>query len=144
MLILLKSKRAQDFYNSFIATKSGAKVHSLEEHHIFPINSIAGKKIIKDTNESKFNDIINNIGNIALLTKETNNNKIKSNNPSKYIKEFEDEYKKAGKLKEFYKIMQSQFISKEMIECLKNDDFFKFIFLRTKKLLNHIENLTNI
>lgn len=140
MILLLKSKGAKDFYNGLIPVKSGAHAHTLEEHHIFPKNSKIGKQITSSYASTVLNDIINNIANIGLLTSETNNS-IKSKNPSVYILAFENDYKNAGKHAEFLEIMQSQFISQEMIEMLKKDDFDLFIRARTKALYHQIEKL---
>jgi hypothetical protein len=144
MLLLLKSKHARDFYNGLIPVKSTTTQFTLEEHHIFPDNSVIGKQIKQKYAEHRQNDIINNIANIALLTKETNNNRIKAKNPSEYIKMFEQEYQQHGKIDEFYSIMESQFISKEMIEKLKLDDFEAFMYLRTQELLKQINMLCDL
>ncbi len=143
IILLLKSNHAKDFYNGFKPSRSISGKNKLEEHHIFPKKSILGKKIIKQFENHKYEDIINNIANIALLTKETNNSKIGSKLPSEYINEFEVEYKKAGKIDEFIAIMKSQFINENMIQLLKNDDFEGFMTERTKMLYNQIEKLCN-
>ena len=67
------------------------------------------------------------------------NRKIHSKNPSIYINDILKEYK--GKEPIFYAIMESQFINKEMIEFLKNDDFNAFIKARTTLLLEQINFL---
>jgi len=144
MLLLLKSMNARDFYNGLVPPKNAATPYSLEEHHIFPDNSSIGKLIKKKYNDHRYNDIINNIANIALLTKDTNNNRIKAKNPSEYITTFEQEYQQQGKIEEFYSIMESQFITKEMIEKLKRDDFEGFIYLRTQELLIQINMLCDL
>jgi len=144
MLLLLKSKNARDFYNGLIPAKNAISKYTLEEHHIFPDNSVAGKQIKKKYSDHRLSDIINNIANIALLTKETNNNLIKAKNPSDYILTFEKEYQQQGKLEEFYSILDSQFISRDMVEMLKEDNFDAFIFSRTKELLKQIEKLCEI
>lgn len=141
MLLLLKSRNARDFYNGLVPAKNAPTNYSLEEHHIFPDNSVLGKHIKEKYKDHKYNDIINNIANIALLTKETNNNLIKAKNPGEYIKNIEEEYVKAGKRDEFYAIMDSQFITQDMINKLKADDFEGFIFDRTKELVKQIGKL---
>ena len=103
-----------------------------------------GKEVVKKYENHKYNDIINNIANIALITKETNNNRIGSELPSVYITNFEKEYKDLNEYGEFIKIMESQFISPAMIELLKNDDFDGFIVERTKLLHQHIEELCKV
>ena len=143
LLLLLKSNNALDFYNGLIATKSGASAYRLEEHHIFPKKSSLGKSIAEKYKDHRYSDIINNIANISLITKETNNKRIKNKPPSEYINTFQKEYKQANKDNEFIEIMESQFISKEMIELLKKDDFDNFIIARTKILYKHIEELCN-
>lgn len=144
MLLLLKSRNARDFYNGLVPAKNATTQYTLEEHHIFPDNSSIGKLIKKKYSDHRYNDIINNIANIALLTKETNNNRIKAKNPSEYITAFEQEYEQQGKINEFYSILESQFITKEMVEKLKGDDFEGFIYLRTQELLKQINFLCDL
>lgn len=144
MLLLLKSKKAQDFYNGLVAVKSGAAAHRLEEHHIFPKNSTIGKSISTRFKDHRYNDIINNVANMSLLTKETNNKRIKNKPPSVYILDFENQYKAQGKYEEFLNIMKSQFITPVMIELLKNDQFEEFIVARTIQLHNQIEALCKV
>ncbi len=141
MLLLLKSKGAKDFYNGFTPLKSVSNENKLEEHHIFPKNSKIGKEIVKKYENDKYDDIINNISNIALITKKTNNQKIGSKPPSEYITDFENEYKIANKHNEFIQIMETQFISVDMIEMLKKDDFENFIVARTKLIYEKLELL---
>ncbi len=143
IILLLKSNHAKDFYNGFKPSRSVSGKNKLEEHHIFPKKSTLGKQIVKRFENHKYDDIINNIANIALLTKETNNNKIGSKLPSEYITDFEEEYKNAGKEDEFIEIMKSQFIDENMIELLKNDDFDAFMVERSKLLYNQVEKLCN-
>lgn len=144
MLLLLKSKSAKDFYNGFIPLKDVINENKLEEHHIFPKRSSLGKEISKRYENHKYDDIINNIANVALITKETNNKWIGSKLPSIYISDFEKEYKEANKYGEFIEIMESQFITPDMIELLKKDDFDEFIIARTKLLHQKIEELCKI
>jgi hypothetical protein len=144
MLLLLKSKDARDFYNGLIAAKKAPISYSLEEHHIFPDNSVIGKQIKEKYKDHKYNEIINNIANIALLTKETNGGRIRAKKPSQYITTFLSEYEQAGKLEEFYAIMESQFITKSMIKKLEADDFEGFILERTQELVKHINALTRL
>jgi hypothetical protein len=144
MLLLLKTKNARDFYNGLVPAKNATIQYTLEEHHIFPDNSVIGKQIKQRYADHRYNDIINNIANIALLTKETNNNRIKAKKPSEYIAAFEKEYQQQGKLNEFHKILESQFITNGMIEKLKADDFEGFIYLRTQELLNQINTLCEL
>lgn len=143
-LQLLKSREAKDFYSGFPPSKSGASAHLLEEHHIFPKSSKMGKDIIKRYAETTTPEVINNIANIALLTKETNGSRIRAKNPGEYILQFEEDYKKAKKLDQFYEIMQSQFITKKMIELLKADDFEGFMKARTLELKTQIDSLCKI
>lgn len=144
LLLLLKSEKAKDFYNGLVAVKSGASAHRLEEHHIFPKNSTLGKEIPEKYKNHRYNDIINNVANISLITKETNNKRINNKLPSVYIADFEQQYKDANKYEEFLNIMASQFISPNMIEMLKKDEFENFIFARTTLLYKQIENLCKI
>tara|TARA_B110000046_G_C13024273_1_gene412961 strand:- start:5537 stop:7375 length:1839 start_codon:yes stop_codon:yes gene_type:complete len=144
LLLLLKSKKAQDFYNGLVAVKSGASAHRLEEHHIFPKNSTLGKEMAEKYKDHRYNDIINNVANISLITKETNNKRISNKLPSVYIADFEQHYKDANKYEEFLSIMASQFISPNMIEMLKKDEFENFIIARTTLLYKQIEKLCKI
>ena len=144
LLLLLKSEKAQDFYNGLVAVKSGASAHRLEEHHIFPKNSTLGKEIPEKYKDHRYNDIINNVANISLITKETNNKRISNKLPSVYIADFEQQYKDANKYEEFLSIMASQFISPNMIEMLKKDEFENFIIARTTLLYKQIEKLCKI
>ena len=86
-------------------------------------------------------EIIDNIANISLITKITNNKRISNRLPSEYIVEFENDYKSKGKHSEFVEIMNSQFISEDMIQILKEDKFEEFIILRTKLIYDKIEEL---
>jgi hypothetical protein len=144
LLLLLKSEKAQDFYNGLVAVKSGASAHRLEEHHIFPKNSSLGKEMAEKYKDHRYNDIINNVANISLITKETNNKRISNKLPSVYIADFEQQYKDANKYEEFLSIMASQFISPNMIEMLKKDEFENFIIARTTLLYKQIEKLCKI
>lgn len=131
-------------YNGFTPLIDAANGNKLEEHHIFPKNSKLGKAISEKYENHKYNDIINNIANITLITKETNNKRISSRLPSDYISDFENQYREAGKYEEFIEIMDSQFISKEMVGMLKEDKFEEFILARTELLRKEIEELCSI
>lgn len=144
MLLLLKSRNARDFYNGLVPAKNATIQYTLEEHHIFPDNSAIGKQIKQKYSDHRYNDIINNIANIALLTKETNNSRIKAKKPSEYITAFEQEYQQQGKISEFNSIMESQFITSNMITMLKADDFEGFMYLRTQELLKQINMLCDL
>ena len=84
---MLKSNQAKDFYFGIQPNRGVAGKNKLEEHHIFPKKSVLGKNIVKQFENHKYEDVINNIANIALITKETNNNKIGSKLPSEYMKD---------------------------------------------------------
>jgi len=143
MILLLKSKNAKDFYNGIEPVKSSVTNYELEEHHIFPDKSDIGKVVKLKYENSKHDELINNIANIALITRETNNNRIKKKNPSVYISEFEKEFSAKGKQIEFSKIMESQFINNRALDALRKDDFETFIFERTKELMSQIKLLCN-
>ena len=138
MLLLLKSKHAKDFYNGIEPSQERVSKYKLEEHHIFPQNSAAGKLIKGRYASSKYDELINNIANIALITGETNNKRIKAKNPSIYIIEFEREYSEKGKTIEFVQIMESQFINERALNALRNDDYETFIFERTQELMKQV------
>ena len=139
--LLFINNNAKDFYNGIIALKKTNSDDKLNEHHIFPTNSKIGKKIIEDTKGTDNEEILDNIANIAFITNRTNNKKINNKEPSEYILEFEEEYKESGIEKQFYNIMESQFISKEMIQDLKEDKFWDFIEKRTNLIKEKINEL---
>lgn len=141
MMVLLKSKSPKDFYTGDIPKKNATKKLTVEEHHIFPKNSIIAKDIEQKYNSTNDN-IINNIGNIVLITKETNNKRISNKNPSVYIKEL-IELKKEN-LSELHTYLDTHFISKEMITYLLEDDFENFIIERTKLIHDYIHEITKI
>lgn len=143
MLVLLKSKEPKDFYTGDIPSKSATKKLATEEHHIFPTNSDLGKQI-PEKYKSLNDNIINNIANIVLITKETNNKRINNKNPSIYIKEFLEVKSKENKKDEFYSYLETHFISRQMVDLLLNDNFEAFIVERTKLIYNYICNLTSI
>ena len=93
MYALLKSNRPKDMYSGIEAERSGTSIQFLEEHHIFPKNSTVGKKISEDYRDHRYHEIIDNIANISLITKLTNNKRISNRLPSEYIVEFENDYK---------------------------------------------------
>ena len=137
---LFKKNGVRDFYSGIAPAKSSNIGDKLEEHHIFPSNSEIGKKLSEGfgkDNESP----LNNIANIALITKDTNGSLISAKNPSEYIATFENEYKEKGRGKEFLQIMSSQLIDEEMIKDLKKDNFSGFIEKRTIAIKNKIKEL---
>lgn len=128
----------QDFYSG-IQLRSTTK--SLEHHHIFPVNSKFGRVYCETyKNDPEKVNLINNVANIALLTDATNN-EIRHKDPKDYISSLEGEYKKVGKEQQFYRVMKSQLISKEMIEFLKKNDFDNFVLQRTKLIVGKINEL---
>ena len=141
LILLLKSRNAKDFYNGIKPSRGSFSNYELEEHHIFPDKSNIGKEIKIKYQNTNNEDIINNIANIALITRETNNNRINKKNPSVYITEFEKEYTHFGKQAEFKTIMLSQFINDSALAALKNDDFETFIYERTKEIFLQVKIL---
>ncbi len=144
MLLVFKSNDCKDFYSGITPRKDGTKKTKLEEHHIFPLKSNVGKQISDMYAGTKYEDIINNIANLSLITKQTNNIYIGNKNPSVYIKEFEDDFRKRGEIKEFYEHMESQFITIDMMKDLKEDKFEEFIFARTTLIYEYILELTSL
>ncbi|HED6588242.1 TPA: DUF262 domain-containing protein [Campylobacter coli] len=140
MIVLFKSKQPRDFYSGIIPSKDGTKKILLEEHHIFPINSNIGKEISKNFISSNDN-IINNIANIALITKESNN-KINNKNPSTYIEELLNKKIQDNQQEQFFKDLETHFITKDMVEYLLNDDFENFIISRTALIYDYMKNIT--
>lgn len=143
MLVLFKSKNPRDFNSGSLPTKDGTKKTVLEEHHIFPINSVIGKKVAQKYCSINEN-IINNIANIALITKETNNKIINDKNPSIYIEEFLKDKRNDQQEEIFYAYLESHFITKEMVSYLLADDFENFIIERTKLIFEYINSITKI
>lgn len=140
MIVLFKSKQPKDFYSGVVPSKDGSKKIFLEEHHIFPKNSIVGKEISQKFTAINDN-IINNIANIALITKETNNKRLNDKNPSVYMKELLDEKTQNGQQEQFYEYLETHFITKEMVDDLLQDDFENFIIKRTALIYGHMKNL---
>ena len=81
------------------------------------------------------------IANIAFITKETNNKRLNDKNPSVYMKELLDEKCKNGQEEEFYKYLETHFITKDMVNYLLEDDFENFIIMRTKKIYEYIQTI---
>ena len=141
--LVLKSNSPKDFLSGIEPSSISSSFNKLEEHHIFPVKSNIGKEIIRTSEATRYPDIINNIAKIAFITKETNK-KIQNKDPRKYIVEFENEYKRFGKMDEFRQIMLSQFITDDMIEDMKKNDFYSFIYKRTKLILERIKKLCSV
>lgn len=141
LFILLLDKGPLDFYNGIDVKKKNLSGGKLEEHHIFPKNSEIGKKINESLKNTDYPNLINNIANISLITKETNNNRIKNKDPKEYILDFEKEYKKEGLYEDFIKIMNSQFITEKMIDMLKENRFEDFINARSNLIKEKINEL---
>ncbi|MBU0591577.1 DUF262 domain-containing protein [Candidatus Micrarchaeota archaeon] len=149
LTLLLINNGAMDFYSGILVTPNASQNISLEHHHIFPRGSKTGKRIVEYDTETEgsvkdgleYEDIINNFANIALITKETNNNKISNADPSEYILSFEKEYEEAGKLQRFKEIMMSQFIDDECLKYLKENNFNAFIKTRTRLIKQKINEL---
>ena len=141
MLVLFKSKQPKDFYSGVLPSKEGTKKTFLEEHHIFPTNSNIGKNIIEKY--ASINDnIINNIANITLITKETNTKRISNKNPSVYISEFLEEKRDLKQEDLFYEYLETHFINKVMVGYLLDNDFESFIISRTKLIYEYMNSLT--
>ena len=140
MIVLFKSKQPKDFYSGVVPSKDGSKKIFLEEHHIFPKNSTVGKEISQKFTATNDN-IINNIANITLITKETNNKRLNDKNPSVYMKELLDEKIQNGQQEQFYQYLETHFITKDMVEDLLQDNFENFIIKRTKIIYNYIVDL---
>ncbi len=142
LFVLLLNNHPKDLNSGIPVSDADRSSDKLEEHHIFPQNSKIGKQISeKYRNDQDSTNLMNNIANILLITKNTNNRIIKNKNPSEYITKFEAEYKKHSSIEEFYKIMKSQFINKEMIEMLKEDKFEEFVKARTQLIKERIKEL---
>jgi hypothetical protein len=142
LLVLFKSKQPRDFVTGDVPNKSSTKKLFMEEHHIFPHNSKIGQEIVSKY-EATNDNIINNIANIALITKETNNKRISNKNPSMYIKEILEDMRNSGKEIEFYNYMETHFISRDMVEMLLKDAFEDFILERTKLIYEYMLEKTS-
>lgn len=140
MIVLFKSKQPKDFYSGVVPSKDGSKKIFLEEHHIFPKNSTVGKEISQKFTAINDN-IINNIANITLITKETNNKRLNDKNPSVYMKELLDEKIQNGQQEQFYQYLETHFITKDMVKDLLEDNFENFIIKRTALIYCHMKSL---
>jgi len=97
-----KSRGAKDWFNGIsLYSKNIGKHYKLENHHIFP-KSILYKSGYNPNNRYDVRKV-NEIANMAFLTKESNL-KISNSNPLKYLEEVENKYKGA---------MSKQFVPKE-------------------------------
>lgn len=135
LITLLKRNKPQDF--NVWNPVNGNNSDSLEEHHIFPDKSVISR-LIKDTykDNSELEDIVNNIANIALINSSTNKSIISNRDPKDYILDLEK-----NNQKDFLAIMKSQFITEDMVNDLKNNEFEKFFFKRTKLILKKIDQM---
>lgn len=135
LITLLKRNKPQDF--NVWNLVNGNNSDNLEEHHIFPDKSVIGrfiKEIYKDNSELE--DIVNNIANIALINSSTNKSIISNRDPKDYILDLEK-----NNQKDFLAIMESQFITEDMVNDLKNNEFENFFFKRTKLILQKIDQM---
>jgi len=143
MLLLLKTRSAVDFYSGIQPTIGSTGKYKLDEHHIFPSKSKVGIEIKSRYENSKYDDLLNNIANIALITAETNRGMISNKNPSIYIPEIENQYIEKNKHSEFKAIMLSQFINDNALHALREDNFELFMYERTKEMMDQIHALCN-
>jgi hypothetical protein len=100
--IVARSKGAIDWFNGMKLFSKNIGVHyKIENHHIFP------QAVLYNSGYSSSNSMdkrkVNEIANIAFLTKETNL-KISKSDPLKYLKDIEQQYPNA---------LKSQFMPKE-------------------------------
>ncbi|MFA7708466.1 MAG: hypothetical protein WCX73_05945, partial [Candidatus Pacearchaeota archaeon] len=107
------------------------------KHHIIPYNSEAAKKIRNKYKNNKFPEfILNNISNIAIISNELNQ-EIKKKDPKDYFKKYEGN-------KDFYEILDTHLIDKEMYSDLKNERYEDFLMKRTSKILKIISKKCQI
>lgn len=97
-----------------------------EKHHLFP------KSIFKLRH-------INSVVNMAWMSKDTNRI-IHNSKPSEYIPKFIKECYH-GNEKEFLEVLKTHLINEKAYDCLKNDDFERFINERNKIITQKIAEL---
>ncbi len=135
LITLLKRNKPQDF--NVWNLVNGNNSDNLEEHHIFPDKSVIGRSIKEKYKDNpELEDVVNNIANIALINSSTNKSIIGSRDPKDYIFDLEK-----NNQKDFLAIMESQFITEDMVNDLKNNDYEKFFFKRTKLILQKIDQM---
>ena len=113
--------------------KTGEMVKNRKEYdrdHIFPQSKASGFKVGKE---------IDSILNISWLTKTTNQIIKKAKEPSRYFKEFSEEFK--GERVEYIDVLASHYIDKEGLDCLLTNDFVNFTKTREKLLINEVKKL---
>jgi hypothetical protein len=140
LILLLNSRKPIDF-------NSNSKIDLMlyfgdstknNKHHIIPFNSKAADFLRKKYGKSKAEVLLNNIGNIAIISRELNQD-IGGRNPEIYLPEYKKQHKN------FDKFLNTHLIEEEMYSVLVNEkDYEKFILMRNQKLLSEIEEKTKI
>ena len=101
-----------------------------DKDHLFPQSRASEFKAGKE---------IDSILNISWLTKTTNETIKRAKEPSKYFKEFSEEFK--GNKSEYLAVLNSHYINREGFDYLLVNDFENFTKNREKLFLEEIKNL---
>lgn len=134
-----RGKQVRRFYNMLhIVTRANEPVdwktsapltgtYNLESHHIFPRSQLYE---VYDSSKSEHRKLVNEIGNRAFLTPETNRNIIRDRLPSEYLPEVVEDNPKA---------LQSQFIPMEE-ELWQLENYEEFLAKRRKSIADAIND----
>lgn len=134
-----RGKRTRRFYNMLhvitrandpVDWKTGAPLkgsYNLESHHIFPKSQLYE---VYDGNNSEHRKLVNEIGNRAFLTPNTNRNIIRDRPPSEYLPEVVDDHPDA---------LDSQFIPREE-ELWQIENYEEFLANRRKRIAEAIND----
>lgn len=134
-----RGKRTRRFYNMLhivtranepVDWKTGAPLtgtYNLESHHIFPKSQLYE---VYDGNNSEHRKLVNEIGNRAFLTPETNRHIIRDRPPSEYLPEVVEDYPKA---------LKSQFIPMEE-ELWQLENYKDFLAKRRQSIASAIND----
>lgn len=134
-----RGKRTRRFYNMLhvitrandpVDWKTGAPLtgsYNLESHHIFPKSQLYE---VYDGNNSEHRKLVNEIGNRAFLTPETNRHVIRDRPPGEYLPEVVEDYPDA---------LDSQFIPKEK-ELWQLENYEEFLAKRRRTIAEAIND----
>lgn len=137
-----RGKRTRRFYNMLhivtranepVDWKTGAPLKgafNLESHHIFPKSHLYEKY---DGGKSEHRKLVNEIGNRAFLTPETNRHIIRDRPPSEYLPEVAQDHPEA---------LKSQFIPMEE-ELWQIENYEEFLAKRRQSIANAINDYMN-
>jgi len=131
---LIALNKAEDFYTVRVLDTDTYKEEKIHDHHIFPKNatgySIESTKKFKRTKDS--------ILNRTLLLDETKES-IRAKKPSEYLERIRSGIK--GSTSKVKVLMEKHLISDEALNCMKQDNYDKFIEEREKTIKEKLANL---